>query len=120
VLASRTGVGFGFPWRTRLSELVLVASACVRSRGRWALKNDEARMPIPHELPIAQPPSDSCEVAGVLQRWHPRMPREELVVSYEFIEAAGDSCSRPRRSVYPCGQNHPFRPGEIRQAASVE
>jgi hypothetical protein len=46
-------------------------------------------MPIPHE---AHGPTtvDPAKWLGVLQRWHPRMPREELVgFINEFIEAAG-------------------------------
>jgi hypothetical protein len=48
-------------------------------------------MPIPHE-PAANRPTtvNPQKWLNILQRWHPRMPREELVgFINEFIEAAG-------------------------------
>jgi hypothetical protein len=47
-------------------------------------------MPIPHEAANRSTTVDPAKWLGVLQRWHPRMPREELVgFINEFIEAAG-------------------------------
>jgi hypothetical protein len=47
-------------------------------------------MPIPHEAANRPTTVDPAKWLGVLQRWHPRMPREELVgFINEFIEAAG-------------------------------
>jgi hypothetical protein len=47
-------------------------------------------MPIPHEAANRSTTVDPAKWLGVLQRWHPRMPREELVgFINEFIAAAG-------------------------------
>src|ERR1700730_14103670 len=47
-------------------------------------------MPIPHEAANRSTTVDPAKWLAVLQRWHPRMPREELVgFINEFIEAAG-------------------------------
>jgi hypothetical protein len=47
-------------------------------------------MPIPHEAANRSTTVDPAKWLAVLQRWHPRMPREELVAFInEFIEAAG-------------------------------
>jgi hypothetical protein len=47
-------------------------------------------MPIPSEAANRSATVDPKKWLGILQRWHPRMPREELVdFINEFIEAAG-------------------------------
>ena len=47
-------------------------------------------MAIPHEAANRSTTVDPAKWLGVLQRWHPRMPREELVgFINEFIAAAG-------------------------------
>jgi hypothetical protein len=47
-------------------------------------------MPITHEAANRSTTVDPEKWLGILQRWHPRMPREELVdFINEFIEAAG-------------------------------
>jgi predicted DNA-binding protein (UPF0251 family) len=47
-------------------------------------------MPIPHEAANRSTTVDPAKWLGMLQRWHPRKPREELVgFINEFIEAAG-------------------------------
>jgi hypothetical protein len=46
-------------------------------------------MPIPSEAANRSTTVDPKKWLGLLQRWHPRMPREELVdFINEFIEAA--------------------------------
>jgi hypothetical protein len=47
-------------------------------------------MPIPSEAANRSTTVNPKKWLGLLQRWHPRMPREELVdFINEFIEAAG-------------------------------
>jgi hypothetical protein len=47
-------------------------------------------MPITHEAANRSTTVDPEKWLGILQRWHPRMPRQELVdFINEFIEAAG-------------------------------
>jgi hypothetical protein len=52
-------------------------------------------MPIPHEAANRSTTVDPAKWLGVLQRWHPRMPREELVgFINEFIDDLPGARSR--------------------------
>jgi hypothetical protein len=69
---------------------MVVASRARVVAGHGCSRNEEARMPIPPEAANRSTTVDPEKWLGILQRWHPRMPREELVdFINDCVEAAG-------------------------------